>query len=287
MVKIGEAVGIIAAQSIGEPGTQLTMRTFHIGGVAAGTFKQPHHQGQERRHRALQRPPRRADRRRQLDRAQQERHRHASTTRTAANSRRHKHRHRRRHLRRRTAARSRRARPSSQWDPYNVPILTEKAGKVEFRDMIEGVTVKQGGRRGHRRRRDRRHRAQGRSASADRHRGRRRRGGRSPATPFPPARTSPCRKARRSQAGALLAKTPRKVAKTKDITGGLPRVAELFEARRPKDAARSPRSTASSSSAAPSAASASIIVTDPKTGARGGTPHPAAASTSSSSRATS
>ena len=40
-VKLGEAVGIIAAQSIGEPGTQLTMRTFHIGGVAAGTFKQP------------------------------------------------------------------------------------------------------------------------------------------------------------------------------------------------------------------------------------------------------
>src|SRR6266487_4398646 len=41
LVKLGEAVGIIAAQSIGEPGTQLTMRTFHIGGVAAGTFKQP------------------------------------------------------------------------------------------------------------------------------------------------------------------------------------------------------------------------------------------------------
>ena len=41
MVKLGEAVGIIAAQSIGEPGTQLTMRTFHIGGTASQTFKQP------------------------------------------------------------------------------------------------------------------------------------------------------------------------------------------------------------------------------------------------------
>src|SRR6202035_5249401 len=41
MVKLGEAVGIIAAQSIGEPGTQLTMRTFHLGGTATGTFKQP------------------------------------------------------------------------------------------------------------------------------------------------------------------------------------------------------------------------------------------------------
>ena len=57
------------------------------------------------------------------------------------------------------------------------------------------------------------------------------------ATPFRPARTSSSRKARRSLAGTLLAKTPRKIAKTKDITGGLPRVAELFEARRPKDAA--------------------------------------------------
>src|ERR1700760_2869786 len=41
MCKIGDAVGIIAAQSIGEPGTQLTMRTFHVGGVAAGSFRQP------------------------------------------------------------------------------------------------------------------------------------------------------------------------------------------------------------------------------------------------------
>src|ERR1700743_2273265 len=41
MPKIGDSVGIMAAQSIGEPGTQLTMRTFHIGGVASGTFKQP------------------------------------------------------------------------------------------------------------------------------------------------------------------------------------------------------------------------------------------------------
>ena len=48
-VKIGEAVGIIAAQSIGEPGTQLTMRTFHVGGVAVGDLQAADHQGQEHR----------------------------------------------------------------------------------------------------------------------------------------------------------------------------------------------------------------------------------------------
>ena len=60
---------------------------------------------------------------------------------------------------------------------------------------------------------------------------------RSPATRFRPARTSSSNEGDKIRAGTLLAKTPRKIAKTKDITGGLPRVAELFEARRPKDAA--------------------------------------------------
>ena len=60
---------------------------------------------------------------------------------------------------------------------------------------------------------------------------------RSRAIRFRPARTSSSKKDDKIRAGALLAKTPRKIAKTKDITGGLPRVAELFEARRPKDAA--------------------------------------------------
>ena len=50
MVKLGEAVGIIAAQSIGEPGTQLTMRTFHIGGTAQPDLQAADHQGEERRH---------------------------------------------------------------------------------------------------------------------------------------------------------------------------------------------------------------------------------------------
>src|SRR5204863_152999 len=107
-VKLGEAVGIIAAQSIGEPGTQLTMRTFHIGGTASQTFKQP-------------------------------------------------------------IIKDKNEVLASYSIPAGAHVIVEEGQKV--------------------------------------------------------------------RGGALLAKTPRKVAKTKDITGGLPRVAELFEARRPKDAA--------------------------------------------------
>ena len=124
-----------------------------------------------------------------------------------------------------------------QWDPYNVPILTEKAGKVEFHDIIEGVTMKQ---------RSGRNDRPGWAWSS------------SSTRKICIRRSSSCgddgevvasysipagahivveAKATRFVAGTLLAKTPRKIAKTKDITGGLPRVAELFEARRPKDAA--------------------------------------------------
>ena len=61
LVELGEAVGVIAAQSIGEPGTQLTMRTFHIGGTASRIVEQSKHEAKNRRHRAL---PQRLDGRR-------------------------------------------------------------------------------------------------------------------------------------------------------------------------------------------------------------------------------
>src|SRR6059036_476151 len=108
-----------------------------------------------------------------------------------------------------------------QWDPYNVPILTDKSGKIEFRDMIAGVTIKRDV-----------DEATGLMGTViiehkeDLH---------------PQIVIVDDKKEVLASysipAGALVAKTPRKVAKTKDITGGLPRVAELFEARRPKDAA--------------------------------------------------
>jgi DNA-directed RNA polymerase subunit beta' len=122
-----------------------------------------------------------------------------------------------------------------QWDPYNVPILTERTGKVEFRDMIPGVTVK--------REIDDATGVLGTVViehKEDLH----------PQVvitddkqevvasySIPAGAHVVVQETKRVQAGTLLAKTPRKIAKTKDITGGLPRVAELFEARRPKEAA--------------------------------------------------
>ncbi len=128
----------------------------------------------------------------------------------------------------------------AQWDPYNIPVLSEKGGSLVFKDMIPGVTVKReldesSGRiatvviehkedlnpagRNPRRQEQAARRLLDSGRRADR--------GRPRATRSPPARS--------------LAKTPRQASKTKDITGGLPRVAELFEARRPKDAAEMAR----------------------------------------------
>ncbi len=200
-VKLGEAVGIIAAQSIGEPGTQLTMRTFHIGGTASQTFKN----GSISVHNAEGR---------ELERYN-----------VVIGS----------VISKPDGASVKKGETFVQWDPYNVPILTDKTGKVEFRDMIAGVTIKRDV-----------DEATGLMGTViiehkeDLH----------PQIvivsekkevlanySIPAGAHVIVEEGQKVRAGALLAKTPRKVAKTKDITGGLPRVAELFEARRPKDAA--------------------------------------------------
>jgi DNA-directed RNA polymerase subunit beta' len=121
-----------------------------------------------------------------------------------------------------------------QWDPHNVPIISEKAGEVKFHDIIEGVTMK-----------EEVDQLTGQEAivivehKEDLHpqvvildqKG-------EPAAnyPIPSGAHVVVVEGDKIVPGTLLAKTPRKQAKTKDITGGLPRVAELFEARRPKDA---------------------------------------------------
>jgi len=232
-VKIGEAVGIIAAQSIGEPGTQLTMRTFHIGGTASQTFKQPvikaKNDGVVRFNelRTVQ----------ALDGTWIVLNKNGSITVHGKDGR---------ELERYNAVIGsiisvtdggalKKGDKFVEWDPYNVPILTEKSGHVEFRDMISGVTVKREvdeatGVMGtvvieHKEDLhpqivivdDQKHILASYSIPAGAH--------------------VTVAEGKKVQAGQLLAKTPRKTAKTKDITGGLPRVAELFEARRPKDAA--------------------------------------------------
>src|SRR6267154_526665 len=212
-VKLGEAVGIIAAQSIGEPGTQLTMRTFHIGGTASQTFKQP------------------------IIKAKNDGNVQFNDLRTVQaldgswivlnmiGSM----------ISKADGATVKKSETFVQWDPYNVPILTDKGGKIEFRDMIAGVTIKRDV-----------DEATGLMGTViiehkeDLH----------PqivivgekkevvaSYSIPAGAHVIVEEGQKVRAGALLAKTPRKVAKTKDITGGLPRVAELFEARRPKDAA--------------------------------------------------
>src|SRR5207253_5190963 len=139
-VKLGEAVGIIAAQSIGEPGTQITMRTFHIGGTASQTFKQP------------------------IIKAKNDGHLQFNDLRTVQaldgswivlnkNGTIGVHNTEGRELERYNVvigsviskpdgAEVKKGETFVQWDPYNVPILTDKSGKIEFRDMIAGVTIK-------------------------------------------------------------------------------------------------------------------------------------------------
>ena len=232
-VKLGEATGIIAAQSIGEPGTQLTMRTFHIGGTASQVFKVPQirakHDGtihyNELRLVTLEDGNNivlnkngtvsiLADDGRELEQ-------HLVVIGAVISVK--------------DGAKVKKGETFVQWDPYNVPILSEKAGRVKFQDIIENVTMKQ-----------ETDETTGQEAvvviehKEDLH----------PQIiicddsgepianyPIPSGAHIVVAEGDKIVAGTLMAKTPRKTSKTKDITGGLPRVAELFEARRPKDAA--------------------------------------------------
>jgi len=232
LVKLGEAVGIIAAQSIGEPGTQLTMRTFHTGGVAAGVFKQPQIKSKHDgilRYNDLRYVPLEDGNNIVLNKngsisilGEDGRELESHTIIIGAV------------VSIKDGAKIKKNDTFVQWDPHNVPILSEKAGKVKFHDIIEGVTMKQEV-----------DEATGEEAMViidhkedlhpqiimhDKH-------GEVVANyPIPSGAHIVVNESDEIVPGTLIAKTPRKQAKTRDITGGLPRVAELFEARRPKDA---------------------------------------------------
>ncbi len=234
LVKLGEATGIVAAQSIGEPGTQLTMRTFHTGGVAAGVSKNPiikvKHDGIVRysddiRYVELQDGSNIVlNKNGSLavfteDGRELESHNIVIGSVLAIGN----------------GGQIKKGETLAQWDPYNVPILSEKAGRVRFHDIIEGVTMKQ-----------ELDETTGQESMViidhkedlhpqvivlDEH------GDPTAQYAIPSGAHIAINEGDKIVAGTLLAKTPRKSSKTKDITGGLPRVAELFEARRPKDAA--------------------------------------------------
>jgi DNA-directed RNA polymerase subunit beta' len=233
LVKMGEAVGIIAAQSIGEPGTQLTMRTFHIGGTASQVFKQPQIKAKFDgivRYNDLRLVELEDGNNIVLNKNGSisvlgEDGRELESHNVVIGS----------VISIADGEKVKKGETFVQWDPYNVPILSEKAGRVQFHDIIEGVTMKQEV-----------DETTGQEAMViiehkeDLHpqiiitdeKG-------EPAAnyPIPSGAHIVVNEGDRIVAGTLMAKTPRKTSKTKDITGGLPRVAELFEARRPKDAA--------------------------------------------------
>jgi DNA-directed RNA polymerase subunit beta' len=233
LVKLGEAVGIIAAQSIGEPGTQLTMRTFHIGGTAQGQFKQPQIKSK------VDGTVRYNDLRivKLEDGNNIVLNKNGSVSIMSDDNR---------ELEIHTVVigsvisvpeggQVKKGETFVQWDPYNVPILSEKAGQIRFHDIIEGVTMKQ----------EMDEATQQEAMVIIEHKEDLHpqvvivdeKGEPVGTYPIPSGAHIVVNEGDRIVAGTLMAKTPRKTSKTKDITGGLPRVAELFEARRPKDAA--------------------------------------------------
>jgi DNA-directed RNA polymerase subunit beta' len=234
-VNIGEAVGVIAAQSIGEPGTQLTMRTFHIGGAAQvseqSTLEAAFDGKIEHRN---------------LDTITDSRGRHIAMSRNGElaivdmdGRERSVHRipygavlvnfdgH--------IVSKGDRL---AEWDPYTLPIITEKAGTVKYQDLIENVSM---------------------AETVDEAtgitnkividwRGVPKSGDLRPRITLLDAKSGEAARYMLSvdailsvdegqhvEAGDVIARIPREAAKTRDITGGLPRVAELFEARKPKD----------------------------------------------------
>jgi DNA-directed RNA polymerase subunit beta' len=235
-VNIGEAVGVIAAQSIGEPGTQLTMRTFHIGGAAQlneqsnleapvdGTIEfrdMPTIADPRGRHVSLSRSGEIAI----VDMDGRE----LSTHRVPYGA----------HLLCESGHIVSRGDRIAEWDPAFSPVITETGGTVKYQDLIEQRTL---------------------TEQVDESTGITQRvvtddtGGRSKKDALHPRLTLTGAKAKEAgvyrlpagaiiaiddgqsvEAGEVLARLPREAARTRDITGGLPRVAELFEARKPKE----------------------------------------------------
>ncbi|MCG8525692.1 MAG: DNA-directed RNA polymerase subunit beta' [Opitutales bacterium] len=234
LVEIGSAVGIIAAQSIGEPGTQLTMRTFHIGGIASQVLKNPEirvrHDGKikfskDTRSVKLKDGARIVTNKTGAIQILDENDAELELHKIVAGS----------VISFDDGDMIKNGERLAVWDPHNIPIISEKEGVIGFHDMIPGVTVK--------REIDE---SSGRIATTVmEHKEdlnpqveiRDDKGKLIANYSIPTGAQVAVNEGDVIEEGALLAKTPRQASKTQDITGGLPRVAELFEARRPKDAA--------------------------------------------------
>jgi DNA-directed RNA polymerase subunit beta' len=234
LVNIGEAVGIIAAQSIGEPGTQLTMRTFHVGGTATRRAEQS---SLEVRHDGVIKLVRvnlvtdrhgtytvmnRNGEVAVLDETGRERERYQLVYGAKLSVQ--------------DGTRVTKGQVIATWDPYTVPVCSEQPGTVSYVDIQEGLSV---------------------SEQVDEVTGLSRRviidsrdtdlrprivvldAGKNPKATYllPIGANITVNNGDELFPGDAIAKIPRETTKTKDITGGLPRVAELFEARKPKETA--------------------------------------------------
>ncbi len=231
MVELGEATGVIAAQSIGEPGTQLTMRTFHIGGTASRVSEQSRLEVRNPgtvRFINLQTVKaktgdlvvmNRAGSIAIVDEKAREKERYSIVYGAK--------------LKVTDGQQVVQGSVLGEWDPYTFAILTEIGGTVQFKDLQEGVTL---------------HDEVDEVTGLSRHVV-----GESPDEKRQPAIVIKGKATRRYlmpsrshlmiqdgdevHPGDVLAKIPRETTKTKDITGGLPRVVELFEARKPRETA--------------------------------------------------
>jgi DNA-directed RNA polymerase subunit beta' len=241
-VNLGEAVGVIAAQSIGEPGTQLTMRTFHIGGTAQvvdSSFIESSFAGKIKiRNRNIQRDSQGrlvAMTRNMAVIVTDEDGKELATYKIIQGA----------HLKVDEGDTIKRGQRLAEWDPYTRPILTEVDGLVDFEDLTEGLSVNEQTEETtgitHRVIIDWRAHPKGSSLKPaliikDK-KGKVHklpRGGEARYLLSVEAILS-VEPGQSMKAGDVLARIPLESAKTRDITGGLPRVAELFEARRPKD----------------------------------------------------
>jgi DNA-directed RNA polymerase subunit beta' len=236
LVERGEAVGIISAQSIGEPGTQLTMRTFHVGGTATGSAEQSKQDAKSdgfvkfinintvRNAKGELIAMNRNGILAIVDDKQREKERYQVVYGAK--------------ILVEDGAPVKTNQVLLEWDPYTFSILTEISGVVHFRDLIEGVTMQE---------------------QVDEITGnmqlvvvdspdekrlpaieiRPPGGGRGESKKYlmPTNAHLMVRDGEEVHAGDVLAKIPRATTKTKDITGGLPRVVELFEARKPRETA--------------------------------------------------
>ena len=232
MVELGEAVGVIAAQSIGEPGTQLTMRTFHIGGTASRVSQQSSLEAKN--HGTVRFLNMLTVRAKSGDLVAMNRSGAIAVVDERGREKEHYQVVYGAKLKVEDGAQVQLGQVLVEWDPYTFAILTEIGGTIQFKDLQEGITLN-----------EEVDEVTGLSRlvvaeAADEKR--------QPAIVIKGAKGNkrylmPSRAHLMIQdgdevfPGDVLAKIPRETTRTKDITGGLPRVVELFEARKPRETA--------------------------------------------------